>query len=281
MANIHGVSDIQDPLLSNTNRIDALLLGGFSMGSADQARRETFLKMLKTLICPYFIKKSFSSAICLFNILIFIICLLYGSTPGKFLSPSQETLILFGANSNSKLEEHEVWRWLTAVFLHSDIKHITFNTITFLMIGTRVEFGTGMKNTILVYFISAIGGNVISSCMNSHSVAVGASTGICGVLGANIGWITLNWNHLASNQNRNYTMISLVIWCILMLMIGQVESNIDNWGHFGGLFTGFTLGIYLFDSIGRVSQKEKNLKLGCLILTAVFIVGGIIGFYYR
>jgi rhomboid protease GluP len=236
--------------------------------------------MLKILICPYFTQKSFSSAICIFNILIFIICLLYGSTPGKFLTPSQDTLILFGANSSTKLEEeHQVWRWITAVFLHADIKHITFNTLTFLMIGTRVEFGTGMKNTIIVYFISAIGGNILSSCMNNNGFSVGASTGICGVIGANIGWITLNWNHLSSNPNRNYTMICLVIWCILMLIIGQVESRIDNWGHFGGLVSGFAMGIYLFDPIGRPSQREKNLKLGCLMLVVVFIVGGAIGFY--
>ena len=280
---------MHESFLGENSKIDAMLIGGASFGSASEARQETFFGMIGLMICPFLQKKSFTTFIICFNIFMYIVSLLLGSQPNQFLVPTQNSLIKLGARYNPSLYDYQVWRFLTPAFLHASISHLLFNTIMTLVMVTRLEYAMDVKKTAIVYFLSAVGGNLLSAiCNKDNSYSVGASTSLFGVLGAMTGWILLNWTALATNNKRNIGIIILVVFILVNLMFGGLSSqagvrsnNIssDNSGHFGGLIAGFCLGFCCLTLLSSPGIKEKYMKYVSIGGLVLFYVSGLIGFY--
>ena len=280
MANLHGLPDYQEGLLTNSNnKTTAMLLGGYTIGSASDARQETFMLMLERIICPYFQKKSFTCFICVLTIAIYFLTVLYEAD--GFMQPSVNSLILFGAKIDDRMDE--VWRWVTPVLLHSSLPHLVFNMVVTVMMASRLEFCVGARLTVAVYVLAAVGGNLMSALM-SPDVSVGNSTAIFGINGAMIAWILLNWMTLEGNPLRNMSILVLLIIVIFSLLMGtfgsvRVGFEADNWGHFGGLFTGFGLGLCILPILAAPTRREKILKYSSMAVLVFFYIGGMIGFY--
>mmetsp|Transcript_82058 Transcript_82058/g.123208 ORF Transcript_82058/g.123208 Transcript_82058/m.123208 type:complete len:83 (+) Transcript_82058:293-541(+) len=79
--------------------------------------------------------------------------------------------------------DYQIWRFLTPVFLHANLMHIFSNGVFQLIFGCSLESTIGTYRTIILYFLSGIGGILFSSLINSY-ISVGASTAIFGILGA-------------------------------------------------------------------------------------------------
>lgn len=72
----------------------------------------------------------------LINLAVYTSCLCVGGVADTaLLAVSQETLIMFGCKYPEKMREGEWWRFITPVFLHSNLMHILSNTIMFLLVG--------------------------------------------------------------------------------------------------------------------------------------------------
>lgn len=149
--------------------------------------------------------------------------------------------------------------------------HLFSNMIMQLILGSRLEPTVGIWRTIVVYEISGFGGILFSSLV-SNTVAVGASTSLFGVLASMITWLVMNWSRLPDNPYRIFALIWLIMLLIFNLLMGITSALVDNWGHFGGLITGFGLAIVLFKYIDN--QESKNERL------ARYIAAGSLGFYF-
>ena len=118
--------------------------------------------MLHLSFCPRYSFLSFFTAIILFDIMVFTYSCFQGlQKPGTLLQISTSVLENTGANYPLLIYRNgEVWRWLTACFLHADFLHIFFNSISSIMIGASIEYAYGGTKTGLIYITSGIIGNI-------------------------------------------------------------------------------------------------------------------------
>ena len=281
MANIRGVNDIRQGLLGNRDPTSAMLMQTQGMlGTAAEARRETFATMLKMLFCPLFERKSFTAAICVLDLVLFLACCVYDSNAGAFLSPTNEALLLFGARDNEKLREMQVWRWVTPIFLHSGFNHIFMNLLFTLMFVSRLEYGLGRRVCIVIYFLSGVAGNLLGSLISSDETrSVGASGSIFGVIGATIGWILLNWSALNGNPSRNMSLIVLLVITGFSLLLGFIQTNTDNAVHLGGVLSGTACAFAFLPTLNAQTLIQKRQSLAAKASLVLFFIFGLVYFY--
>ena len=64
-----------------------------------------------------------------------------------------------------------------------------------MIFGANLEGCIGWLYTMIIYFSTAVSGNLLSALFND-SLGVGASTAVYGLIGAYLGFIILNWKFL-------------------------------------------------------------------------------------
>jgi membrane associated rhomboid family serine protease len=72
------------------------------------------------------------------------------------------------------------WTPLTYMFLHADVLHLAFNMLGLYFFGPRLEDRLGPLHFSALYFLSGLGGALLSVATSSHGV-VGASGATFGV----------------------------------------------------------------------------------------------------
>ena len=79
----------------------------------------------------------------------------------------------------------EVWRLVTAAFLHIGPLHLVFNMLALLVFGSELERGLGRGRFAALYAVSLLGGAAaIQLFGHPGGFVAGASAGIYGLLGA-------------------------------------------------------------------------------------------------
>jgi membrane associated rhomboid family serine protease len=79
----------------------------------------------------------------------------------------------------------DVWRVLTAAFVHVGLVHLALNMLALLVFGSELERGLGRWRFAAVYAVSVLGGAAAIQSFGDPGQAVGgASTAIYGLLGA-------------------------------------------------------------------------------------------------
>ncbi len=150
-------------------------------------------------------------------------------------------LITYGAKVNELIQAGEYYRLFTSAFLHADFMHILFNMYALFALGRLVEEFMGKWKMILIYSFSALTGGLLSF-FYTPNVAVGASGAIFGLLGA-ILMITL----FGKKKSMKSMFVRIMLVLAINLFSGFTSSNIDNFGHIGGLLGGIVItGFILF-----------------------------------
>lgn len=113
------------------------------------------------------------------------------------IGPSRETLIKVGARDTVLIVEEGQWfRLFTPLVLHAGIIHYVINMLAFWFIGAALETSHGVVNTIALFLIPGVGGNILSAIFLPQFISVGASGGIFGLIGGCVADIGLNWSLL-------------------------------------------------------------------------------------
>jgi len=150
---------------------------------------------------------------------------------------------LQGAKSSWEIvEDAEVWRLLTSMYLHSGLLHVATNMLGLMGYGWRLERDFGALKVAAVWLISGTFAMMSSAAMLPMEITVGASGATCGLLGCSCGELILNWAHYH---------LQLRIGLVLLLGIGLnlvvgLSPFVDNVCHLAGLCMGFLLGFTLF-----------------------------------
>ena len=165
------------------------------------------------------------------NILLFLLQLLSEYVYGV------DWLFVFGGKINDFILRGQIWRLITPAFLHSNLLHIGFNMYALLILGQRLERTYGHMRFLLLYFLAGLGGNVLSFVL-SDANSLGSSTAIFGLLAAEA--VFLLQNRKLLGQRFSGLLMNIGFILMLNLFIGfSPSSNIDNFGHLGGLLGGF------------------------------------------
>lgn len=149
-----------------------------------------------------------------------------------------DLLAYYGMKINVFIEEGQLWRLITAAFLHGGITHIAFNMYALHILGREMERFYGAARFLGLYLVCAFAGNVFSYLFTSAN-SLGASTAVFGLLGAYAVFILRNREVFGSHTQRVLRNIAQVL--LINLVIGLLPG-IDNWGHLGGLLGGAALG---------------------------------------
>jgi membrane associated rhomboid family serine protease len=161
----------------------------------------------------------------------------------------------------------QVYRLLTATFVHENLVHVLFNMVALFVMGPPVEAALGRNRFLVLYLLAALGGSVCSFFFGPTLVAsVGASGAIVGVIGA--------WFSLARAQRSDTAAIALLI--AFLLAYSFYDTSIDWRAHVGGLATGVAVGA----AYAWAARRPPRVRLACdaasvvalLVLFAVLVV---------
>jgi len=178
---------------------------------------------------------------------------------------------------------------LTPALLHSSLIHLMFNMYALRMLGRQIEPFYGRGRFLMLYVLSAFGGNVLSFALSRFN-SLGASTAIFGLLAAEGVFIWQN-RGVFGKQSQGILM-NLAFVLVLNLFIGiSPGSNTDNWGHLGGLLAGFFFAfmagpLLVFRRVeagARLadSRTKQQVWLGALMVLAAFGAIAAIPFFAR
>ena len=194
-----------------------------------------------------------------------------------------QTLVLLGAKYTPLIRgAGQWWRLITAGFLHGGAMHILMNSWAMLRLGADVESEFGAARYLLVYFAGTVGGFWMSMVLSPNSLSVGASAGLCGLVGAMIAIGFLSRSRSAREMRQDYLR-----YAGFTLVFGVLSSwsgwRIDNWAHAGGVIGGF--GAAMIVGLPRPVQvlRERFWTLaawGCVLLT-IFSFVQMLAFYTR
>jgi rhomboid protease GluP len=153
-----------------------------------------------------------------------------------FLGP--DLVLGLGAKDNLAIVRGEVWRLLTAVFLHVDLFHIGFNSYALLIFGPQVERRYGRGRFLLIYLLGGLAGSAFSFLL-SPNPSVGASGAIFGLIGVVGAYLFRYRDRLAAGRARLTNIVSVIAY---NLIYGFIVARVDNWAHIGGLAAGLAMG---------------------------------------
>lgn len=178
------------------------------------------------------------------NVLVFVICTFTG-----------DMLYNAGAlTARAVLERGEYGRILWAMFLHSDVRHLFNNMLILFFLGAMIEKEVGHVRYGVLYFLSGIGGNLLSlwakAASNDGAGSIGASGAVFGLDGVLLAMVLFSGRRL-----EGVTPGRVIFMVMYSLYSGFTGVNIDNAAHVGGLVVGFLAGAV---SVKRTSKSAKN-----------------------
>lgn len=181
-----------------------------------------------------------TAALILINMLVFLGVEITGG--------SQDTLHMLecgAAYTPQILEQGEVYRIFTSMFLHFGMTHLLNNMLVLYVLGSRLEPTIGKIRFLLVYLLGGIGGNVISLYWDLNkgefAVSAGASGAVFAVMGAMIYVILRHKGQVEDLSERQ-----IIIMAAFSLYFGFTSSGVDNAAHVGGMICGFVIAAIVY-----------------------------------
>lgn len=186
-------------------------------------------------------------SIILLNIILFMLSLL-----------DYNMIINCFANYYVNVKNGEIYRLLTACFVHANFLHIFFNMYALYYIGPMVEKYYGKLKYLLIYLGSGIMGSLFSVVL-SNNVSIGASGAIFGLFGS---MLYFGYKYRATLDG--FVRSGIIPVLFINLILGFIVPNIDVYGHIGGLVGGLLLS-YIVGVYRKC--KKKNTINGLIIIT--------------
>ena len=136
------------------------------------------------------------------------------------------------------IENLEVWRLFTSMFLHADIFHLFFNMIALLLFGVTIENSRRYTKIqyLIIYILSGLIGNLFSLfLLPPEVISLGASGAIFGLIGATFIMIY--------TEDKSLLFLGFIYICYFI--ITSLAPGINLWAHLFGLLGGISFG-YIF-----------------------------------
>ena len=187
------------------------------------------------------------------NVLVFLFGFLFNKFP--FLINNFSTYGPF-------IKAGQYYRLLTGAFLHVSIIHLFVNMYALYVLGSQAEKFFGKFKFSIIYLFSAITGSLLSILLNGNVASIGASGAIFGLLGAML-YFGYNFRVYLGN-----TLAKQIIYVIVAnFIISLLVSNIDIFGHLGGLVGGLLIAM----ALGFITRTKAVDTVNGVILTILYL----------
>jgi membrane associated rhomboid family serine protease len=152
----------------------------------------------------------------------------------------------------------EVWRLLTAAFLHIGAVHLALNMLALLLFGSELERRLGRPRYLALYLLAALGGSAAVQLFGApNTEAAGASGAIYGLFGA-LGVLML----IGREDLRG-----LVTLLVINLGFSVLYPGISLQAHVGGLVTGAVVALVLWST-----RRRPAVQVAALVVLALAVV---------
>jgi membrane associated rhomboid family serine protease len=184
---------------------------------------------------------------------------------------------VFGSLTSTQLYAGQLWRPLTATWIHYSVIHVLGNMWVLYQVGPLIESWYGSGTFLFLY--AAIGwlGNLLAGLVKpwlalalSGHVKIpdypsGGGSGFdCGLIAllAVVGW-------RSRTRFGDYIRGQMVAFLVYVGIVGLVLPNVDNFGHAGGAIVGAGVGFLHRPLVRRGPRFSRAFGiLGILILAA-------------
>lgn len=134
----------------------------------------------------------------------------------------------------------QIWRFVTAVFLHGGLAHLLYNVFALALFGSMLERMIGSRKFFIVFIVTGILANIVS--VNFYDSSLGASGAIFGVIGALI--VIRPLMFIFAFGFPMPLFVAGIIWVAIDLTGIFFPSNVANLAHLSGMFFGLILGFF-------------------------------------
>ena len=157
----------------------------------------------------------------------------------------------------------EYWRIVTSGFLHENLLHIGFNMYILYILGQMLEPALGSFKFAVIYGVSLLTGSLGALLVTPHSLTVGASGAVFGVMGA------------AAVEMRARQIPVLQSWVggliLINLIFSFTISGISWGGHVGGLIGGTLTALAL--QLGARYRSQALALASCAAIAVAAVAG--------
>ena len=187
---------------------------------------------------------------------------------GNSVGGDNGSLIRDFALSRFTVGDGEVWRLVTAGFLHAGLLHLFFNMYSLYILGSMLEPAIGRLRFGLIYFVSLLAGSFGALLLQPSGYTVGASGAIFGLMGAAV--------VIMRNRGINPMESGLGLWIGLNLLITFTIPGISIGGHIGGLVGGALAAAVLYDGVERLRIPASAASLIAGAIGVASVAGAIV-----
>lgn len=162
------------------------------------------------------------------------------------------------------------WRLIVPLFVHAGAIQTVLCMVAQYYCGQSIETQAGFLRTMLIYFISGLGGNIVSAIFSPRSLAAGSDPAVYGLMGVMLSELMQAWQVVPS---RWWHLAKLMSAIVVTMLIGTLPY-VDNWSHLGGLVFGIISGIVFLPYItfGKWDARRKKLLLYLCVPLLIFLI---------
>ncbi len=157
------------------------------------------------------------------------------------------------------------WRIVTSGFMHEDLLHIGFNMWVLYYLGMMLEPALGRVKFSVIYAVSLLTGSLGALLVSPHSLTVGASGAIFGLMGAAA--IEMRARQIPLMQSGVGGLI------VLNLIISFTLPGISWGGHIGGLIGGALAALVI--QLGDRYRAQALALAGCAAIAVATVAGSV------
>lgn len=165
---------------------------------------------------------------------------------------------LFVLNQKA-ITNFQIYRFLTAIFLHGSITHLAFNLFALFFFGLVLEKTIGTKRFMITFLVTGIIANIIS--VNFYNSSLGASGAIYGVIGAaTILRPMMMIYTFGAIMPMFLAAIIYIIADILRAYGAFGPTNVGSIAHLSGIGLGLLLGVYYRIKFKKIQNREIEVR---------------------
>lgn len=210
--------------------------------------------------------------------LIFVFAALYLLQQG-LRAPFNQGDIALGANVAALTRDGQLFRIVSANFLHANLLHLGVNGFALLSLGSVLERLLGRERFLVLFLGACVFGAMASTVLAGHAIGLGSSTGVAGLLGSLL-YLALRYREKLPTEFRQPWSLWLTL-LVLNAWLALLVPNIDHVAHAGGFLAGvlLTAGLCPYDDPIDLLQRAPSvlLQVGARVmlgvLAAVLVVG--------
>ena len=197
---------------------------------------------------------------------VLVVCIVAGMAGYSYF---QSNWFVAGRIDGELIRQGELWRLVTALTLHADVKHLLSNLVFGVFFGLFAGRLLGSGVAWLAIVLAAATGNALNTLLleSSHR-SIGASTAVFAALGLVAGFV---WFRRLMTQDRWSNRYGPIVGGLALLMYtGTGGPNTDVGAHLLGFVCGFGAG-YILSRGSRVpGDSRTQLLTGGLALGLIF-----------